>query len=185
MNTIGCLDPHDYYFNNIIVSHVNIIRLEFLSIVKNKLLVSYAHPKIENDTTVLIKTGWSGFLLKDKNQWVEENCEHAPETVRLLKSFPELENQIKATFGFSVVHKNAVIFPHTNKMGVGVRHRHQLCIDPTNELNKQDIYLDVNGTLQTWNYGNVISFDDGYTHSVTNNTEYDRAVLIYDSLPLL
>jgi aspartyl/asparaginyl beta-hydroxylase (cupin superfamily) len=184
MNTLGWLNSRNYYFNEIIESQVDAIRMEFLSIIQNKLLVPYAHLKTDNDTTVMIKTGWSGFLLKNKNQWIEKNCEYAPETVRLLKSFPELENQPKATFGFSVVHKNSIIFPHTNKMGVGVRHRHQLCIDPINELNKEDIHLDVNGTSRTWNYGTVISFDDGYTHSVTNNTDHDRTVLIYDSVPL-
>lgn len=185
MNTSGWLNSRNYYFNAIIESYVDTIRLEFLSIIQNNLLVPYAHIKTEKDIETIIKTGWSGFLLKDKNQWVEKNCEHAPETVRLLKSFPELENQIKATVGFSVVHKNTIIFPHTNKMGVGIRHRHQLCVDPTTELNKENIHLDVGGLARTWNYGTVISFDDGYTHSVTNNTECDRAVLIYDSLPFI
>jgi aspartyl/asparaginyl beta-hydroxylase (cupin superfamily) len=184
MNPIGWLNSSDYYFNEIIESHIESIRLEFLSIVQNKLLVPYAHLKTEDNTTVTIETGWSGFLLKNKNQWIEQNCEHAPETVRLLKSFPEIENQSKATLGFSVVHKNTIIFPHTSKMGTGVRHRHQLCIDPTAKLNKENIYLDVNGISRTWDYGTVISFDDGYTHSVTNNTDHDRAVLIYDSVPL-
>jgi aspartate beta-hydroxylase len=184
MNSVGWLNSSEYYFNKIVESNVEAVRLEFLSIIENKLLVPYAHLRTENDTTVMIKAGWSGFLLKHKNQWIEQNCKHAPKTVSLLKSFPELENQSKATVGFSVVHKNTIIFPHTNKMGVDVRHRHQLCIDPTTELNKEDIYLDVNGTLRTWNYGTVISFDDGYTHSVTNNTDHDRAVLIYDSVPL-
>jgi aspartyl/asparaginyl beta-hydroxylase (cupin superfamily) len=183
MNT-GWLNSSEYYFNRIIEQHVDIIRSEFLSIMQNRLLIPYAHTKTENDIVVVIKTGWSGFLLKDKNKWIEKNCEHAPETSRLLKSFFELENQPKGTFGFSVVHKNTIISPHTNKIGEGIRHRHQLCIDPIIELNKEDIYLKVNGVVRTWNYGTVISFDDGYTHTVTNNTEHDRAVLIYDSIPL-
>lgn len=183
MNT-GWLDSSEYYFNKIIEQHVDIIRAEFLSVLEKKLPTPYAHKKYEGGVSTLIKDGWSGFLLRDKNSWIEKNCEHAPETSRLLKSFFELENQSKGTFGFSVVHKNTIIFPHTNKMGKGIRHRHQLCIDPTTELNKEEIYLDVNGVVRTWNYGTVISFDDGYTHTVTNNTEHDRAVLIYDSIPL-
>lgn len=183
MSTSGWLNACDFYFNSIIESHVDIIRLEFLSIVQNNLLISYAHPINESDPTILIKTGWSGLLLKKQNSWIDDNCIHAPETVKLLKSFPELEAQSKGTYGFSVVHKNSTISSHTNKMGKRIRHRHQLCIDPIINLDKEELFLEVDGTSQSWNYGKVISFDDGYAHSVTNNTLHDRAVLIYDSIP--
>jgi aspartyl/asparaginyl beta-hydroxylase (cupin superfamily) len=181
----GWLTSTDYYFNEIIEKHVEIIRNEFLSIVEKNLLVPYAHKKQDGNSSILIRDGWSGFLLKNKNIWIDDACIHAPETVKLLKSFPELETQQKGTYGFSVVHKNTTIFSHNNQMGKEIRHRHQLCIDPIHKLNDEELFLEVDGESRSWMYGKVISFDDGYFHSVTNCTAYDRAVLIYDSIPNL
>jgi aspartyl/asparaginyl beta-hydroxylase (cupin superfamily) len=57
-------------------------------------------------------------------------------------------------------------------------------LDPHDYYFNNIIVSHVNGVVRTWNYGSVISFDDRYTHSVTNNTDHNRAVLIYDSVPL-
>lgn len=182
MNT-GWLNSSEYYFNKLIEQHVDMIRAEFLSVVEKKLLTAYAHKKYEDGVDTIVKEGWSGFLLRHKNSWIEDACVHAPETTKLLKSFPEINNQRKGTFGFSVVHKQSVIHTHTNQMGVGIRNRHQLCIDPKTHLSSEELHLCVSEVKQSWQYGKVISFDDGFPHSVVNNTDYDRAVLIYDSVP--
>lgn len=179
--TQGWLDSNTFYFNAIIEQHVEVIQSEFLSILEKGLLVPYAHRKEENGVTQLIKDGWSGYLLRNKTTWIEESEAHAPETIRLLRSFPELENQKRGTFGFSVIFKKSKIFTHTNTMGANARHRHQLCLSKFSD--PENLFLEVNGDRRSWGYGKVISFDDGYPHSVTNNTNYDRVVLIYDSVP--
>lgn len=176
----GWLNSEDFYFNKIIENNIEIIRSEFLNVMRKKLLVYYS--QVDPDTGEKNNNGWSGLHFRKRKLWIEENCKHAPNTVELLKSFPEINNQDKGVFGFSVVHPKSTIFPHTNGAGIHIRHRHQLCIHPDTELEETLTSMTVNNVSKTWTYGKVLSFDDGYVHSVINNSTRNRVVLIYDSV---
>jgi aspartyl/asparaginyl beta-hydroxylase (cupin superfamily) len=123
------------------------------------------------NTRISADDNWQSFVLYGFGYRAENNCNLCPETARLLAKVPRIE-----TAFFSILAPGATIPAHKGivkgllrcHVGLKVPKHRDRCV----------LYLD--GAPHFWEEGRAFVFDDTYAHSVRNETEDDRVVLLFD-----
>lgn len=114
---------------------------------------------------------WKAIVLKTFGKMVEENRKFFPKTFSLIE-----KSSKTLTCFFSIIEPRKGISPHNGYFG-GVLRYHLGLIIPKE---REECWIEVNGTKYSWSEGEGIVFDDLYTHQVMNNTDERRVVLFID-----
>lgn len=114
---------------------------------------------------------WRTFFFYGFGHRVELNCQVCPETAKLLDRVPGVE-----TAFFSILAPGKVVPPHRG-ITKGLVRCHLGLVVPARP---EQCYMDVGGVRCTWEEGKILVFDDTYQHAVSNNTDQERVVLLFD-----
>jgi aspartyl/asparaginyl beta-hydroxylase (cupin superfamily) len=125
-----------------------------------------ANYKISFDTG----PAWKTIILKAYNGWFPENCKKFPSTLRITKGVRGI-----STIMFSILEPGIVIPPHSGKLNGVIRYHLGMKVPVTGKC-----FITVNGEEYHWREGEGVLFDDTYLHSVRNESEEYRAVLLID-----
>jgi len=128
--------------------------------------VDKVHYKISFDNG----PAWRTIILKAYDGWFTDNCNKLPQTSKLLSGLKSVETAM-----INILEPGVKIPPHTGKFSGVLRYHLGLSIPTEGEC-----FLVVNGEKYFWKNGEGILFDDTYVHSVENNTDEYRAVLLMD-----
>lgn len=113
---------------------------------------------------------WQIVVLQHSGKWLEKNCQHFPETVKLLKQCPEVNRAM-----FSVFKPHSFLKTHRAFSKTIMRYLLGIIV-PTNPTP----YLMVDGIREDFAEGKGIMFDDTYLHSSHNDNDQARVVLFID-----
>jgi beta-hydroxylase len=114
---------------------------------------------------------WRVFILFGFGYRSEQNCQLCPHTASLLEQIPGLE-----TAFFSILAPGKIIPLHRGITKGLIRGHLGLVVPPAPDI----CFMDVGGVRCTWQEGRVLLFDDTYPHAVSNRSEHERVVLLFD-----
>jgi len=101
----------------------------------------------------------------------EYTCRLCPQTARVLDRVPGIENAF-----FSILAPGKIIPSHRGVTKGLIRCHLGLCVPPQSER----CFMDVGDVRCRWQEGRVLIFDDTYPHAVSNDTDQERVVLLFD-----
>ncbi|MGD8417795.1 MAG: aspartyl/asparaginyl beta-hydroxylase domain-containing protein [Pseudomonadales bacterium] len=114
---------------------------------------------------------WKTFVLVGFGEWSELNRELCPETARALSEVPKLE-----TAFFSILAPGKHVPLHRGITKGMVRAHLGLRVP----RDAKHCYMDCGDARIVWREGELVFFDDTYPHAVWNDTDEERAVLLFD-----
>jgi len=131
---------------------------------------------------------WKSFMFKS-GQFIDQNCQHAPQTTALLRQIPNLY-----TAFFSVLDPHQYITPHFGYYKGFMRYHLGIIIPDDNAENKcwlrvnadlkdnakRDKELVDRGEFYYWHEGEGVIFDDTFLHDAENASDRVRVVLWLD-----
>lgn len=109
-----------------------------------------------------------GFGIRD-----DPNCAFCPQTAALLDRVPGVQMAF-----FSILAPGKIIPPHNGITKAVIRAHLPLMVPPPDV----ECYMDVGDVRCTWQEGQVLVFDDTYSHNVRNAGDQIRVVLLFDFL---
>jgi beta-hydroxylase len=116
------------------------------------------------------KRGWKRFYLK----WYDEPLPSAralcPKSVALLQSVPQVNGAMIA-----LLSPHSTLNPHRDPYAGSLRYHLGLVT-----ANSEACHISVDGERYHWRDGEALVFDETYIHSVENNTEVTRLILLCD-----
>jgi beta-hydroxylase len=116
------------------------------------------------------KRGWKRFYLK----WYDAPLPSAealcPRTVALLKSLPAVKGAM-----FALLAPQSYLTPHRDPFAGSLRYHLGLVT-----ANSDDCFINVDSERYAWKDGEAVLFDETYIHSVQNNTDVTRIILLCD-----
>lgn len=117
---------------------------------------------------------WSALHLWRDGQRIDEVCARAPRTAELVESLPlaRIPGRAPAVF-FSILKAGKCIPPHTGVTNIRSIVHLPLIVPP-------GCGFRVGGEVREWREGEAFVFDDTIEHEAWNNSNVDRAVLIFD-----
>ena len=116
------------------------------------------------------KRGWKRFYLKWYDQPLPSARALCPQTVALLESLPSIQGAMIASLA-----PHSRLNPHRDPFAGSLRFHLGLVT-----ANSDDCYISVDGQHYSWHDGEALLFDETYIHSVENNTDVTRLVLLCD-----
>lgn len=120
-----------------------------------------------------IQGDWCVWQLLDEGVWRDDNCELCPQTTELLKALPVCDSALGYVY-FSVLGAETFVAPHHG--ATNAKLRAHLALDVAAEAG-----LRVDQTIQQWETGKAVLFDDSYEHMVWNSaSDRERVVLLVD-----
>jgi aspartyl/asparaginyl beta-hydroxylase (cupin superfamily) len=114
---------------------------------------------------------WRAFFLYGFGRRMERNCSHCPQTAALLKQVPGIQN---ALFSFLAPGK---IVPAHRGFSKSIIRCHLGLVVPTPP---DQCFMDIGNARYGWQPGRLLIFDDTCRHSVSNNSDQERVVLLFD-----
>ena len=114
---------------------------------------------------------WKVFILYGFGEPSPNNCARCPETTRLLQTVPGLQSA-----WFSILAPQYHI-PRHRGVTKGVLRVHLGLRVPAR---RHECTMEVDNTRVAWEEGKCFVFDDFYQHEVWNNTDEERAILLFD-----
>lgn len=114
---------------------------------------------------------WKTFVFVGFGDRSELNCELCPETAKALELVPNLE-----TAFFSILAPGKHVPEHRGVSKGMVRAHLGLRVPEDSE----QCWMDCGESRIEWREGELVFFDDTYQHAVWNNTDEERAVLLFD-----
>ena len=152
--------------------NVSAIQRELVEILKNEASIPKFHEvdKIQTYISNKGEASWRVFVFKAYGNWIEGNCQKAPQTTELLKAIPGI-----TTAMFSILGPRKYIPPHIG-LYKGIFRYHLGLVIPRSA----PCYIIIGGKKYQWKEGEGILFDDTFNHSVYNESEETRVVLFCD-----
>ncbi len=135
---------------------------------KNKIQSTFKNDDIGFNS--FFKYGWKRFYLKwydAKHPSAEILC---PESVRILKSIPN----VKAAM-FAELPSGGKLNPHRDPYAGSLRY-HLGLLTP----NSENCFILVDGEKYSWRDGKAVLFDETYVHQAKNDTKINRIILFCD-----
>jgi len=114
---------------------------------------------------------WKVFLFHGFGHRSERNCARCPKTAALVDAIPEVTNA-----WFSILPPRATVPTHSG-ISRGLLRCHLGLMIPSQ---RERCYMDIGGERIVWEEGRSVVFDDMNEHSVTNDTNEFRAILLVD-----
>ncbi len=114
---------------------------------------------------------WKTFMLHGFGERFEFGCDLCPQTAAALDKVPHL-----TTAFFSILAPGKHIPRHRGVTKGLVRSHLGLRVPK----GKERCQMDVGGETCTWRDGEIFFFDDTYHHEVWNETQEERAILLFD-----
>jgi aspartyl/asparaginyl beta-hydroxylase (cupin superfamily) len=114
---------------------------------------------------------WRAFVFYGFGYRSEQNCRLCPQTAQLLDRLPGVENAF-----FSILAPGKQIPSHHGVTKGLLRCHLGLIVPPAPER----CFMEVGEVRCTWQEGRALIFDDTYPHLVSNETDQERAVLLFD-----
>ena len=114
---------------------------------------------------------WRAFVFYGFGYRSDQNCGICPRTAALLDAVPGIENAF-----FSILAPGKDIPTHKGVTKALIRCHLGLIVPAQSER----CFMDVGGVHCTWQEGRALVFDDTFPHSVRNDTNEQRAVLLFD-----
>lgn len=99
-----------------------------------------------------------------------QNQERCPRTTELLALIPEL-----ITAQFSVLHPHSHILPHKGYSKIILRNHLPLIVPGDKQCG-----IKIEEETHYWQEGELVVFDDSFTHEAWNHTDKMRVVLMFD-----
>lgn len=162
---------------SVIEANADIIRKEWEQLVQKYQNESVNAPSLRDispdHARIAADKRWKSFFLQGYGLRVMENCKLMPKTAALIDKIPNLNSAF-----FSILEPGAVIPPHygvtkgllTCHLGVAV------------PIDQKNCWIDVDTQRLYWVQDKCILFDDTYRHSVENDTNQTRVVLLFQVL---
>jgi beta-hydroxylase len=116
------------------------------------------------------KRGWKRFYLKWYDQPLRSAQALCPKTVELLNQVPAVKGAM-----FALLSPNSTLNPHRDPFAGSMRYHLGLVT-----ANSDQCYINVDGERYWWKDGEAVLFDETYIHSVENNTDVTRIILLAD-----
>jgi aspartate beta-hydroxylase len=122
---------------------------------------------------------WHSYIQKGgKLASFRERC---PKTARCIDGLgTDLFDTPFAFCFFSTLHGGAAIKPHAGPMNLRLRVHLPLIVPKSAAGDVSKCGISVGGQHRVWEEGKAVVLDDSYVHSVWNNTEEPRVVLLFD-----
>ncbi len=116
------------------------------------------------------KRGWKRFYLKWYDQPLASAQALCPRTVALLGEIPIVKGAM-----FALLSPNSNLNPHRDPFAGSIRYHLGLVT-----ANSDKCWISVDGERYWWKDGEAVLFDETYIHSVENNTDVTRIILLCD-----
>jgi beta-hydroxylase len=113
--------------------------------------------------------GWRSYFLVGYGERRERACRRCPQTARLLEDVPGLE-----TAFFSILEPGQELVPHCGPTKAILTWHLALEVPRARERCR----ITIAGRPYAWEAGRSLLFDDTYRHSVHNDTDQERVVLL-------
>ncbi|XP_063499349.1 aspartyl/asparaginyl beta-hydroxylase isoform X2 [Symphalangus syndactylus] len=156
---------------------------------------------LPEDENLREKGDWSQFTLWQQGRRNENACKGAPKTCTLLEKFPETTGCRRGQIKYSIMHPGTHVWPHTGPTNCRLRMHLGLVIPKegckircANETKNGDFRPYIPGSeikhshntgggaysLETWEEGKVLIFDDSFEHEVWQDASSFRLIFIVD-----
>ncbi|HEY0626423.1 MAG TPA: aspartyl/asparaginyl beta-hydroxylase domain-containing protein [Allosphingosinicella sp.] len=117
---------------------------------------------------------WTAIHLLQNGRRIEANARHCPQTMKLLKHFPQpVISDASPNAMFSLLAPNTQIPPH-----VGINNARLVCHLPL--VVPEGCWFRVGAQTRYWKRGEAFVFDDTIEHEALNPTDQLRVVFIFD-----
>jgi beta-hydroxylase len=116
------------------------------------------------------KRGWKRFYLKWYDQPLASAQALCPRTVALLNEIPIVKGAM-----FALLSPQSTLNPHRDPFAGSLRYHLGLVT-----ANSDKCYISVDGERYWWKDGEAVLFDETYIHSVENDTDVTRIILLCD-----
>jgi len=158
--------------HTILKDNWQVIRDELIEVLKHQENIPKFHEidKIQTYISAKDDVPWRTFIFKAYHNWMDSNCEQAPETTKLLKEIPGI-----TTAMFSILGPKKHIPPHRG-FYKGVWRYHLGLVIPKED----ECYIINGGEKYSWKEGEDVLFDDTFNHQVWNKSDETRVVLFCD-----
>lgn len=159
---------------SLLESNISYITDEFVVLKKNCLNFEKlrANSKYNHNNSY---DNWKVYHLIEEGLRNEANLIHCPTVSKVLDSLNICACSLGYAY-FSVLSANTTIEPHYGVTNVKLR----IQIPLLNQSNINKCYITINNIDYHYEAGKVIIFDDSYLHSVRNDSNQDRVVLLID-----
>jgi ornithine lipid ester-linked acyl 2-hydroxylase len=147
------------------------IRAELEDVLKDRKSLPAFHEISPDQKKISRDDRWKTFIFWGFGTPSEVNCKRCPRTAQLLATVPGLQ-----TAWFSILAPGYHIRPHRG-VTKGVVRVHLGLIVPEQ---RDRCVMRVDDQWLTWQEGKCLVFDDTYEHEVSNDTEEERVVLLFD-----
>jgi beta-hydroxylase len=147
------------------------IRAELEVILKDRERIPFLDKISPDQARISHSQKWRAFFLWGMGEELTGNTARCPKTAALLRTVPGLRSA-----WFSILAPNYKIKPHRG-ITKGVLRSHLGLIVPKRW---QKCRMIVGGESVRWREGRCFVFDDSMLHQVWNNTDEERAILLFD-----
>lgn len=147
------------------------IRAELMEVLKRREELPFFQDISPDQMRISPDDKWRTFFLFGFGYRSEQNCAVCPRTAALLEKIPGLE-----TAFFSILAPGKIIPLHRGVTKGLIRGHLGLVVPPEPDR----CFMDVGGVRCTWEEGRLLVFDDTFPHAVSNLTDHERVVLLFD-----
>lgn len=125
---------------------------------------------ISDDPSVRIGQDWKTFVLFLYGEKMEKNCAACPKTTAIIESIPIIK-----TAWFSILEAGREIPPHYGPYNGVLRYHLGLYVPEPDKCG-----IEVGNSIQHWEEGKSLLFDDTHLHWVWNHSDKKRVILFVD-----
>lgn len=161
-------DPSKYEWAKILEDNWHIIRDEMADIIAGRKEITLSSP---NPPYLSDPGAWKNIYFYNFMWQYHKNCRLFPKTFALLKSIPNL------TFAeFTVLEAHTQVLPHIGETNTTIRGHLGIVIPAPLPV----MGIRVGNEERGWHEGKVTLFSDCHRHTVWNNSDQRRFVLVFD-----
>ncbi len=158
----------DYAWAKVLEDNWEVIRDEFGAIISGNQQITLSSP---NPPYLSNPTAWKNIYFWNFMWQYHKNCRQFPKTYELLKSIPNL------TFAeFTVLEPHSQVLPHIGETNTTIRGHLGISIPAV----LPEAGIRVGNEERSWQEGKVVLFSDCHRHTVWNNSDKRRFVLVFD-----
>lgn len=164
-------EPRDFPWMRELESRWRAIRAEAEQILDHRERLPKVYEVAPDGKRIGADDRWLSLILYGYGYRSDLVCSLCPETAKLLETIPGLE-----TAFFSILQPGATVPSHRGVTKGVIRAHLPLLVPEKTEA----CVISIDGVPHTWEEGRILVFDDTYPHEVSNDTDQDRVILLFD-----